>query len=385
MFSESSSDKLNFDFQHLTGVVVSLKTSEITHEEINSSISEIIQLAKTLGVTIENRFIQQRKFIDPAYYIGQGKLEEIRRYMTENNIDILIFDNELSGIQERNIENFVGKPILDRTAIILNIFKKRAKSNEAKLQVELAALEYQMPRLRNMWTHFSRSEGVVGIRGGEGEKQLELDKRMIKNRISAITKRLEKIDTQMKTRRKKRSNSRNVSLAGYTNAGKTSLMNLLSKKTLFAENMMFSTIDSTVRKVYINDDLSILLNDTVGFINKLPCSLVASFKSTLDEILGADLILHVIDISSEFAQEHINSVEQILREIGAAHIPIIRVYNKADLLDDMIESGMHITNDDILISTYTKQGIETLKERISRFFLDKESADNSGKNYNFTD
>lgn len=369
MFSESSSDKLNFDFQNLTAVVVSLKTGETTHEEIDYSVSEIIQLAKTLGVTIKNKFIQSRKFIDSAYYIGQGKLEEIRLYMIENNIDILIFDNELSGIQERNIEKFVGKPILDRTAIILNIFKKRAKSNEAKLQVELAALEYQMPRLRNMWTHFSRSEGVVGIRGGEGEKQLELDKRMIKNRITAITKRLAKIDTQMKTRRKKRSSSRNVSLAGYTNAGKTSLMNLLSKKTLFAENMMFSTIDSTVRKVYINDDLSVLLNDTVGFINKLPCSLVASFKSTLDEILGADLILHVIDISSEFAQEHINSVEQILREIGADHIPVIKVYNKADLLDNMIESGTHILPDDILISTYTKQGIDILKERISQFFL----------------
>ena len=369
MFSESSSDKLNFDFHHLTGIVVSLKCGETTLEDVNYSVSEIIQLAKTLGVTIENKFIQHRKFIDSAYYIGQGKLEEIRCYMIENNIDILIFDNELSGIQERNIEKFVGKPILDRTAIILNIFKKRAKSNEAKLQVELASLEYQMPRLRNMWTHFSRSEGVVGIRGGEGEKQLELDKRMIKNRITAITKRLEKIDTQMKTRRKKRSYSRNVSLAGYTNAGKTSLMNLLSKKTLFAENMMFSTIDSTVRKVYINDDLSILLNDTVGFINKLPCSLVASFKSTLDEILGADLILHVIDISSEFAQEHINSVEQILREIGADHIPIIKVYNKADLLDGIIENGMHISPDDILISTYTKQGIETLKERIHQFFL----------------
>ena len=369
MFSESSSDKLNFDFQNLTAVVVSLKTGETTHEEIDYSVSEIIQLAKTLGVTIKNKFIQSRKFIDSAYYIGQGKLEEIRLYMIENDIDILIFDNELSGIQERNIEKFIGKPILDRTAIILNIFKKRAKSNEAKLQVELAALEYQMPRLRNMWTHFSRSEGVVGIRGGEGEKQLELDKRMIKNRITAITKRLEKIDTQMKTRRKKRSNSVNVSLAGYTNAGKTSLMNLLSKKTLFAENMMFSTIDSTVRKVYIDDDLSVLLNDTVGFINKLPCSLVASFKSTLDEILGADLILHVIDISSEFAQKHINSVEQILREIGADHIPVIKVYNKADLLDNMGENGMHISKDDILISTYTKQGIETLKERIHQFFL----------------
>lgn len=369
MFDESSYDKFNFDFRNRTGIVVSVKTGETTPEEVNYSISEIIQLAKTLGVTIENKFIQHRNFIDSAYYIGQGKLEEILSYMTENNIDVLIFDNELSGIQERNIAKFIGKPILDRTAIILNIFKKRAKSNEAKLQVELATLEYKMPRLRNMWTHFSRSEGVVGIRGGEGEKQLELDKRMIKNRISAITKRLKKIDTQMKTRRKKRSNSRNVSLAGYTNAGKTSLMNLLSKKTLFAENMMFSTIDSAVRKVYINDDLSILLNDTVGFINKLPNSLVASFKSTLDEILGADLILHVIDISSEFAQEHINSVEQILREIGADHIPIIRIYNKADLLDDMIESGMHISNDDILISTYTKLGIETLKERISRFFL----------------
>lgn len=368
MYTDSVTARLNFEFRDLKAVIVTLRIPGTLDIDLFQSLDEIAQLAKTLEIQVIEKFIQQRKQIEPAYYIGLGKLEEIKRYMEENQIDLLIFDNELSGVQERNIEKILNKPILDRTAIILNIFKRGAKSTEAKLQVELASMEYMMPRLRNLWTHFSRSEGVVGIRGGEGEKQLELDRRMVKNRITAIRHKLAKIDVQMKNRRKKRSDSKKVSLVGYTNAGKTSLMNLLSKKTLLAENKMFSTIDSTIRKVYIDEELTILLNDTVGFINKLPHSLIASFKSTLDEIQNSSLILHVIDSSSEYIEDHILSVEKVLKEIGADEIPIIRVYNKADLLEDFLTCGFGTNSHDLLISTYTKQGIDLLKERIKDFF-----------------
>lgn len=361
--------ELDFDITNLSAVIVGVKTDKDTNYQVLQSIEEIKQLAKTLGVKIDNVFLQNRPQIDPAYFLGSGKLEEIKEYAKANSIDIIIFDNELSGIQERNLEKFLEKKIYDRTSIILNIFKKRARSNEAKLQVELAASEYMLPRLKHLWTHFSRSEGIVGIRGGEGEKQLELDKRIINDRIIAIKKKLLKIDVQMKTRRKKRADSNTVSLVGYTNAGKTSLMNLLSKKVLLAENMMFSTIDSTIRKVYIDDELTILLNDTVGFINKLPHSLVASFKSTLDEILNSNLIIHVIDSSAENIESHINSVNKVLDEIGANEIPVIRVFNKVDLLDDMLTGiATPINESDILLSTYTKQGIDTLKEKIKQHF-----------------
>lgn len=353
----------------LRAVIVGIKTEQMTGSEAVQSAEEIKQLAKTLGVAVDTVFIQQRTSIDPGYFIGTGKLEEIKAYIAENNIDIVLFDNELNGVQERNLEEFLGKKIFDRTTVILHIFNQRAHSNEAKLQVELASMEYMLPRLKNLWTHFSRSEGIVGIRGGEGEKQLELDRRIIKERINAIKKKLKKIDVQMSTRRKKRADALTVSLVGYTNAGKTSLMNLLSKKTLFAENMMFSTIDSTIRKVYIDDELTILLNDTVGFINKLPHSLVASFKSTLDEIKNSSLILHVIDSSADTITTHLNSVATVLDEIGAGEIPIIRVFNKIDLLEDKITGiGVPTSEKDIFISTYTKQGIDILKERIKHFF-----------------
>lgn len=361
---------LNFDLNNLTAVVISVHKSGTPDSEIVHSIEEIKQLAFTLGIAVDNIFIQQRSSIDSAYYAGKGKLSEVNNYIADKKIDLIIFDNDISGIQERNLEKFTGKKILDRTGVILHIFNKRARSNEAKLQVELAAMEYMLPRLKNLWTHFSRSEGIVGIRGGEGEKQLELDRRIIKTRINGIKTKLKKIDTQSQTRRKNRENANTVSLVGYTNAGKTSLMNLLSKKNLLSENMMFSTIDSTIRKVFIDDELTILLNDTVGFINKLPHSLVASFKSTLDEIRNSKLILHVIDSSSEYIKTHIMSVERVLNEIGVNDIPIIKVYNKIDLLDEKLTGiPVKVNKDDILISTLTKEGIDDLKLTIKEHML----------------
>ncbi|HOV15876.1 MAG TPA: GTPase HflX, partial [Spirochaetota bacterium] len=322
----------NFRFDRPNNViVVNLKLPSVSVEENNYSIEEIKLLSGTLGFTIVETFIQHRHRFESDYYIGKGKLEEIKTFLENNKIDAVIFDNELTGVQERNLEKYLNTTIFGRTEIILNIFSRRARTNEAKLQVELASMEYMLPRLRNLWDHFSRIQGGIGSRGGEGEKQLELDKRIVKDKISKIKDKLEKIDVQMKNRRKNREDANQVSLVGYTNAGKTSLMNLLSKSELFAENMLFSTLDSTIRKVYINDELTILLSDTVGFINKLPHSLVVSFKSTLDEIKNSKLIIHVIDGSSANIKTNINSVNKVLEEIEANQIPTIRVFNKIDL------------------------------------------------------
>lgn len=364
---------LNFDVNKFKSVVINVRLSNESEKDASCSIDEIKQLAFTLGVGVDKTFSQKKDKVDPAYFMGKGKLEEIKNYVAENGINLILIDNSISGIQERNLEEFFKLPILDRTMIILYIFKKRARSNEAKLQVDLASMEYMLPRLKNMWTHFSRSEGVVGIRGGEGEKQLELDKRIVKDRIKSIKDKLKEIDVQMQSRRKKRLDSREkiVSLVGYTNAGKTTLMNLLSKSNMQAENLMFSTIGSSIRKVYINDSLTILLNDTVGFINKLPHNLVASFKSTLDEILSSHLILHVIDSSSDYMSTQINSVEQVLREIGVENIPMIRVFNKMDMLDySPAKLNIQHKSSDCYISALNKNGIDKLKSDIAEHFSD---------------
>ncbi len=350
-------------------IVVNLKLPEVSEEENNYSIEEVKLLAGTLGFNVVETFIQHKNRIESDYYVGKGKLEEIKLFVDDNKIDAVLFDNELTGVQERNIEKFLGVTIFGRTEIILNIFSRRARTNEAKLQVELASMEYMAPRLRNLWDHFSRIQGGIGSRGGEGEKQLELDKRILKNRISKIKDKLKKIDVQMSNRRKNRENANQVSLVGYTNAGKTSLMNLLSKSELFAENMLFSTLDSTIRKVYINDDLTILLNDTVGFINKLPHNLVVSFHSTLDEIKNSKLILHVIDSSSSNINTNINSVNKVLEEIEATSIPTIRVFNKTDLLTGGVGDIMtEKKENDIFISVKEKIGIDNLKQKIADFF-----------------
>ena len=350
-------------------IIVNLKLHTVSAEENNYSIEEIKLLAGTLGFTVVETFIQHKNHIESDYYIGKGKLEEIKEFVENNKIDVVLFDNELTGVQERNIEKFLNTTIFGRTEIILNIFSRRARTTEAKLQVELASMEYMFPRLKNLWDHFSRIQGGIGSRGGEGEKQLELDRRMVKDKISKIKDKLKKIDVQMSNRRKNREDANQVSLVGYTNAGKTSLMNLLSKSELFAENMLFSTLDSTIRKVYISDDLTILLNDTVGFINKLPHSLVVSFRSTLDEIKNSKLIIHVIDGSSSNINTNIDSVNKVLEDIDANTIPIIRVFNKIDLLKNGIGDIMtEKKDDDLFISVKNKVGIDFLKEKISTFF-----------------
>ena len=359
-----------FSFEKNRNVIlVGIKLPKDDIVDVDNSLNELSLLAKTLGLNVIHSFIQNRAFISSDYFIGKGKLEEIKQFISENCIESVIFDNDLSGIQERNLEKFLGITIFSRTEIILNIFNKRAKTNEAKLQVQLASLEYMRPRLKNRWDHFSRVEGGIGMRGGEGEKQLELDRRMIKEQIDRIKKKLDNVDIQMKNRRKKRYDKNLVSIVGYTNAGKSSLMNLLSKSELYVEDMLFATLDSTVRKVYINDNLNILLTDTVGFINKIPHGLVASFKSTLDEILLSNLIIHVIDISSHSIQTNIKSVNSVLEEIGANNIPTITVYNKVDLLDDFNSQIANTTDkNEVYISVKNKIGIDILKHKIADFF-----------------
>ncbi|HOJ64141.1 MAG TPA: GTPase HflX [Spirochaetota bacterium] len=359
----------NFSFEkNKRTIIIALKLPDTKEFDFYNSIEEMRLLALTLGLEVLNIFTQKRDKIEPDFFLGRGKLEEIKKYIDENRIESAIFDNELTGVQERNLEKILGVTIFGRTEIILNIFNKRAKTLEAKLQVKLASMEYLLPRLRNRWDHFSRIEGGIGMRGGEGEKQIELDKRIVKNEIAKIKKKLEKLEVQMDNRRKNRENENLVSLVGYTNAGKSSLMNLLAKTNLYVENMLFATLDNTVRRVYINENLIILLNDTVGFINKLPHSLVASFKSTLKEIASSKLILHVIDISSPAMETHIKSVNSVLEEIGASSIPIIKVYNKIDLIDLNNYQDLNGNENSVFISVKNNIGIENLKQKILQFF-----------------
>lgn len=359
-----------FSFNKINrAVTVSLKLPENEINEVKSSLDELNFLAKTLKINIIKSFIQSKDKINANYYIGSGKLEEIKKYTDKNYTDAVLFDNDLTGVQERNLEKYLNKPIFNRTELILTIFNQRAKTNEAKLQVELANMEYMKSRLRNRWDHFSRVEGGIGLRGGEGEKQIELDRRMIQDQIDKIKSRLKKVDVQMKNRRKRRLHENIVTLVGYTNAGKTTLFNRLARTNQHAENMLFSTLDSTTRQVYLNENLTILLNDTVGFINKLPHSLVASFKSTLDEVLSSKLILHIIDYSDFNILKQISSVNKVLEEIGAQEIPVIRVFNKMDLTEKYI-FDFNIDHDinDVKISALNNYGITDLKERIINYF-----------------
>lgn len=361
-------NKFSFNQIH-SAVAVSVHTYDEPDHEVKDSLDELVFLAKTLNLKIENSFLQRRNRIQADYYIGKGKLEEVKAYVDEHKIDSVLFDVELTGVQARNLEKFFGKNVFGRTEIILNIFHKRAKTNEAKLQVQLACLEYMMPRLRNRWDHFSRVEGGIGMRGGEGEKQIELDRRMIKEQINRIKKKLKKVDVQMKNRRKKRLDKHLVSLVGYTNAGKSTLFNSMAKSKQFTEDMLFATLDTTVRQVYLTPQTTILLNDTVGFINKLPHSLVASFKSTLDDISSSKLLIHVIDSSSPTINRKIESVNTVLEEIGASDIPTIRVFNKIDLLNNDISNCIiNIEDDDLYISALNKEGITQLKDKIAEFF-----------------
>ena len=293
-------------------------------------LDELEFLAETAGATGDRKFIQRLDKPDNATYIRSGKLEEIAAYAEENEIKYVIFDDELSGIQQRNIEKVIKtSSVIDRTSLILEIFAQRAKTSYAKMQVELARYNYMLPRLAGMWTHLERQRGGMGTRGGMGETQIEIDRRIVKDKISKLKDQLKKVDRQMATQRGNRGSMVRLSLVGYTNVGKSTIMNLLAKSDVFAENKLFATLDTTVRKVVI-ENVPFLLSDTVGFIRKLPTQLVEAFKSTLDEVREADILLHVVDISHPGFEEQMEVVEKTLRDIGASNKPIFVIFNKID-------------------------------------------------------
>ena len=293
-------------------------------------LDELEFLAETAGATGDRKFIQRVDKPDNATYIRSGKLEEIAAYAEENEIKYVIFDDELSGIQQRNIEKVIKtSSVIDRTSLILEIFAQRAKTSYAKMQVELARYNYMLPRLAGMWTHLERQRGGMGTRGGMGETQIEIDRRIVKDKISKLKDQLKKVDRQMATQRGNRGSMVRLSLVGYTNVGKSTIMNLLAKSDVFAENKLFATLDTTVRKDVI-ENVPFLLSDTVGFIRKLPTQLVEAFKSTLDEVREADILLHVVDISHPGFEEQMEVVEKTLRDIGASNKPIFVIFNKID-------------------------------------------------------
>lgn len=363
-------------------VLVGLITPEQNEERTLEYLDELAFLADTSGVVVEKRFVQSLPAPNSQTYVGHGKLEEIRQYVEENEIQLVIFDDELSPRQLRNIEKVLGVQILDRTILILEIFVQRAQTSYAKTQVEVAQLQYMLPRLTRMWSHLDRQRGGGTTSRGMGEKQIEADKRIIQSRIALLKEELKRIDKQMATQRKNRGKLVRVALVGYTNVGKSTLMNLLSKSDVFAENKLFATLDTTVRKVTV-ENLPFLLCDTVGFIRKLPHHLVESFKSTLDEVREADVLFHVLDISHPNFEEQIDVVNQTLADLDSKEKPMIMVFNKIDAfsytpkdeddltprtrenisLEEFQQMWMNKMHDNcIFISAREKENLENLKQ-----------------------
>jgi GTP-binding protein HflX len=367
--------------QQEKAVLVGVINQNQDESAVSEFLDELTFLTETAGAVALKRFIQRVDTPIAATFIGSGKVEEIHQYVEENDIDLVIFDDELTPTQLRNLERELDVRILDRTTLILDIFASRAKTAHAKTQVELAQYKYLLPRLTRMWTHLERQKGGIGLRG-PGETEIETDRRVIREKIQRLQEQLKKIDKQMIIQRKNRGKLVRVALVGYTNVGKSTLMNLISKSDVFAENKLFATLDTTVRKVTIGN-LPFLLSDTVGFIRKLPHDLVESFKSTLDEVREADILLHVVDISHPSFEDQIGVVNSTLKEIGVIDKPVIMVFNKIDAYkyiqkdeDDLSEkTKKHFTLEElknswmarnnettIFISAKLKQNIDELKE-----------------------
>lgn len=312
-----------------TAVLVGVVDKRQDADMLEEYLDELAFLATTAKLVPLKRFSQKLEHPDPKFYIGSGKAKEIKKYLDDNAVDIVIFDDELSPSQQRNLEKEFGKKVIDRNLLILDIFADRARTSHARTQVELARYQYLLPRLTGMWTHLERQRGGTGTRGGAGEKEIETDRRIVRDRIALLKDELKHIDKQMATQRKSRGELVRVALVGYTNVGKSTIMNVLSKSNVFAENKLFATLDTTVRKVVVGN-LPFLLSDTVGFIRKLPTQLVESFKSTLDETREADILLHVVDISHPNFEDQLNVVKSTLTEIGAGDKRTILVFNKID-------------------------------------------------------
>ena len=363
-------------------VFVGVITQNDDERKIKDYLDELEFLAETAGATGDRKFVQRLDKPEKATYIRSGKLQEIAEYCEENEIEYVIFDDELTGMQQRNIEKVIKTAhVIDRTSLILEIFAQRAQTSYAKMQVELAQYNYMLPRLAGMWTHLERQRGGVGTRGGMGETQIEVDRRIVKERINRLKEQLKKVDRQMATQRGNRGQMVRLALVGYTNVGKSTLMNVLAKSDVMAENKLFATLDTTVRKVVI-ENVPFLLSDTVGFIRKLPTQLIEAFKSTLDEVREADILVHVVDISHPYFEEQMQVVEKTLREIGAGDKPVYVVFNKVDLYKseeyDMYslepKGKEHLTLEElknswiadekspcIFISATQKKGIEKLR------------------------
>jgi GTPase len=370
--------------QHAVLIAVSDKRqSDLLVKEY---LDELAFLAETAGVIPIKRYTQKMDHPDPRTHIGSGKVAEVKAYIEANEIDLVIFDDELSPSQQRNLEKEFARRVIDRNLLILDIFAGRARSAHAKAQVELARWQYLLPRLAGMWTHLERQRGGTGTRGGSGEKEIETDRRIVRNRISALKDELKEIDRQMATQRKSRGELVRVALVGYTNVGKSTIMNLVSKSNVFAENKLFATLDTTVRKVVVGN-LPFLLSDTVGFIRKLPHQLVESFKSTLDETREADILLHVVDISHPQFEDQLNVVHETLAELGVQEKRTILVFNKIDAyrentgdvdeldptarqnltLDELKKSWMSKLNDPcIFISAANKENVDEFRQLLFR-------------------
>ena len=338
----------NTDKKQETAVLVAVATASQSYEKTQEYLAELAFLTETAGARTKKAFIQKLDRPDSRTFVGKGKLEEVVAYVKANGIDMVIFDDDLSPSQVRNLEQELECKILDRSLLILSIFSLRAQTAQARTQVELAQYQYMLPRLTRMWSHLSKQKGGIGTRGGPGEKELETDRRIVRDRITLLRDKLDKIEKQSNTRRKSRENTVRVALVGYTNVGKSTLMRRMAKADVFAENKLFATVDSTVRKV-VHDQIPFLLTDTVGFIRKLPTTLVECFKSTLDEIREADILLHVVDVSHPACEEQIEIVNRTLAEIGAADKPTVLVFNKIDLYhneeatDEQAEDGEEAT------------------------------------------
>ncbi|MBX9892416.1 MAG: GTPase HflX [Chitinophagaceae bacterium] len=362
-------------------VLVGLVQKDQTYAQVEEYLDELAFLADTAGATSVKRFMQKMQHPDSRTFVGKGKLEEIRDYVLGRNIDLIIFDDELTGSQITNIEKELKVKTIDRSDLILDIFARRARTAQAKVQVELAQYQYLLPRLKGMWQHLERQGGGIGTRG-PGETEIETDRRIVKDKIALLRKRLAEIDKQSFTQRKDRGEFIRVSLVGYTNVGKSTLMNLLSKSEVFAENKLFATLDTTTRKV-VFENTPFLLSDTVGFIRKLPHHLVESFKSTLDEVREADILLHVVDISHPQHEDQIGVVNKTLQELKAFEKPILTVFNKMDLyesknfdewlpddvrieiLRELREKWAHITdNNCVFVSALERSNIDVLRTSI---------------------
>ena len=356
-----------------TCVLVGIVVPPVTDEQAHEYLDELEFLAETAGATAVKRFTQKLPMTNPRTFVGTGKLEEIREYIKEHGIELVIFDDELSPSQLRNIEKELECKILDRNILILDIFASRARTSHAKTQVELAQMQYMLPRLKRLWTHLERQKGGIGLRG-PGESQIETDRRIIQTRIALLKEKLKEIDKQMAVQRGNRGQLVRVALVGYTNVGKSTMMNLLSKSEVFAENKLFATLDTTVRKVVI-ENLPFLLTDTVGFIRKLPHQLVESFKSTLDEVREADLLVHVVDISHPTFEDQLHIVNETLAELDNKDKPMILVFNKIDAykpdehgsnmsLEELKKTWMNRlpATKCVFISATDKENVEELKE-----------------------